>query len=93
MKLFAREDHIEGMRIVRQAYVTVGRQLDSRLNRNGFYVMLRSPFVTKNVDQINPLTFESEMKDSRKTYRWACRRLCGNGKWIRYSTTIMVPVT
>jgi hypothetical protein len=91
MKLFRFFNANEGTEVPRDAVITVGRKIENG-KPNGFYIILRSLFITKGVSQMCPHEFVMKTQNCRKTWRFMARRFCGNGEWIKGSMSMLVPV-
>lgn len=104
MKLFRWHDHLEGEPTPQDAIITMGKCYDFNMEitdgwkhtaswrRNGFFIMFKSPVVTKDVTQMCPHEFVMKTQDCRKTYRSMWRRIKGEGKMYRSGSTHLTPI-
>lgn len=92
MKLFQRLDTEEGDSTLANALIQVGKKYQQGTH-NGFYLIVRSPFIKKDQLIVNPYTFEIERADVVPTRIWVWRRIRNQGKMLRMHTKVFVPKT
>lgn len=96
MKLFQRLDRHEGDSTYSNSYIQFGKKFQSSANgsriHNGYYLILRSPFIKKHQSVISPYTFTAEKADVRTNHIWIWRRFKGDVKLTRLYTSVYVPI-